>query len=208
MKNIICLCAFLLSAFAGIAQIVPDYYNQTRMVTQNENGRVSVRAYVQVFDNGPEKLNQNSYFWFQRDSIYETQNGFSGHLLEGDFQAYHPNGNLKEQGQFACGQKIGKWRTWHANGIVESTFSFKKGAQSGLLTEFDDQGLVVKKSKFRKGTLKGKVKEFVEGKRVKEEKEKMSPEKKTKEKTPKMKKAGKPAKKKEPRTKKNKTQKS
>lgn len=44
---------------------------------------------------------------------------------EGSFTAWHPDGKIWVQGQFATGQKMGKWKQWDSNGseVAEGVYA-------------------------------------------------------------------------------------
>ena len=46
---------------------------------------------------------------------------------EGSFAAWHPEGKLWVQGQFAGGLKIGKWKQWDASGIEVAEGEYSSG---------------------------------------------------------------------------------
>ncbi len=52
----------------------------------------------------------NTYYWFQYNQIQATQGAYSGHLLDGGYTIYAPDGKLMTSGQFKSGVKVGLWK--------------------------------------------------------------------------------------------------
>ena len=51
---------------------------------------------------------------------------------------YYDNGNIKEQGSFDCGKKIGTWISFHENGMIQQVTNFAKPYSEGLVRQFGD----------------------------------------------------------------------
>jgi len=139
------------------------------------------------------------YHWFRAQQLQVTVGGAAGRLLDGPYQAFHPDGQLLEAGTFKKGVKNGVWRTWRNNGDLASVVDWKNGRLHGDSTGYA-HGSVVRQTIYRRGafrkllvpkpvkspskpTKKDKKKEVVPG---------TKPEKTKKEPAPKGKRAKKP----------------
>lgn len=108
----------------------------------------------------PEKKvlpkNNSYYYWFSGNSINVTQAGFSGKLLNGSFQSFYLNKNLKESGQFVKGLKVGEWKNWNDQGVLTDKYSWKAGKKNGHYQKFNTDGKAVEYGSFRNDLLEGK----------------------------------------------------
>lgn len=97
------------------------------------------------------------YCYFQMGKIQSTQAGYSGALLDGQYEALYASKAIYAQGQFIKGEKNGNWRFWHPNGNLFREENWKKGRLHGRFAEYDVDGYKIKCGKHRKGYLHGKV---------------------------------------------------
>ncbi|MFI5161253.1 MAG: toxin-antitoxin system YwqK family antitoxin [Sphingobacteriales bacterium] len=67
------------------------------------------------------------YYWYSADAIHTTQGSYSGTLLNGQYDEYYLNKNIKEQGTFNKGVKTGIWRTWNEDGTLNQAEKWKNG---------------------------------------------------------------------------------
>jgi hypothetical protein len=77
--------------------------------------------------------------WHKGSTKLRQSCGYRDGRAEGSFTAWHPAGKLWVQGQFAGGQKIGKWKQWDVNGseVAEGDYSSGRlvaGAPVGAMT--------------------------------------------------------------------------
>jgi hypothetical protein len=97
-----------------------------------------------------------TYFWFSGNQINTTQGGYSGKLLNGEYQDFYLNKNLKEKGFFDRGLKTGLWKNWTDNGILKDAFTFKNGIKNGSYIKYDTIGRVMQKGHYKQDLLSGK----------------------------------------------------
>src|SRR6186713_1765514 len=71
------------------------------------------------------------YHWFRAQQFQVTVGGAAGRLLDGRYQAFHPDGQLLEAGAFKKGVKNGVWRAWRDNGDLASVVDWKNGRLHG-----------------------------------------------------------------------------
>ncbi len=83
------------------------------------------------------------YYWYKNDSIYITEYGSDGRLLNGKFTSYFPNKSLYEKGEFKFGTKDGVWKTWYPNGKLHFIMTWNMGRLKKNMKEFDMNGIPV-----------------------------------------------------------------
>jgi antitoxin component YwqK of YwqJK toxin-antitoxin module len=93
-----------------------------------------------------------TYYWCTSNKIMETQGGYEGKLLHGDYTVfYHSNNNLKEKGKFKNGLKNGEWTTWYENGKIASITHWKSGKLHNSLKAFDNSGNSTGEKRYKNG---------------------------------------------------------
>jgi antitoxin component YwqK of YwqJK toxin-antitoxin module len=111
----IIFCFLLLCSSATAFGRDKEFQDKTYTVYLNYPA-YSVRASV-LHHNGKVKPREGyTYFWFGSNAIHETQGGFDGKLLHGEYKAFFLDNQLKEWGSFSNGLKTGEWKYWHTNG--------------------------------------------------------------------------------------------
>lgn len=101
------------------------------------------------------------YYWVSSNQIKVTQGGYSGKLLDGTYEEYYLNKNLKEKGKFYMGLKIGEWSNWYEKGVLRSKTHFIDGTLSGRFFKYDTLGMLIEEGKYKNGLLHGKLKRTV-----------------------------------------------
>jgi hypothetical protein len=123
----------------------------------------SVRASV-LFKNGKVKPQEGrTYFWYALNSIQQTESGFDGKLLHGEYKAFYLSNALKECGRFQYGVKVGVWKNWHANGKVADECAYRNGRRHGKFRAYDEEGRLVLEVRYRNGNLHGTMKRYSNG---------------------------------------------
>jgi hypothetical protein len=96
------------------------------------------------------------YYWLSGQSINVTQGGFSGKLLNGSFESFYLNKNLKESGSFASGLKNGEWNHWNDQGVLIGQYVWKAGKKSGKYINFNSAGEEIEYGSYKDDLLDGK----------------------------------------------------
>jgi hypothetical protein len=104
--------------------------------------------------------NNYTYYWYTDNDIKQTEGGYDGKLLHGEYKSFYLNKNLKEQGIFSNGLKEGVWKTWFPNGRIHEIIHYKKSLEHGAYELYDEQGKIISKSNFKNGVLDGKKIDF------------------------------------------------
>lgn len=161
IKRISLAAILLLTANVTYAQrSVIDKY-MTHKVVINEVSH-DVVAYVKPVE-GVVPQSDRTYYWFSANKINSTQGGYSGRLLNGSFQDFYPNKNLKESGLFRGGLKSGKWKSWTESGRLNGEYTWSAGKKNGPYIKYDSLGNVSEKGKYRNDLLNGKQRTFAAG---------------------------------------------
>lgn len=125
MKAVI-LLVFCFFGYTASAQQLPDYGLDKVRINESVQTVVAELASVSVSPTAKPALH---YFWYNSGAIHETQGGYSGRLLNGQYTAYYLNKNLKEQGLFKKGLKDGTWKSWREDGSLLATVTWKRGKE-------------------------------------------------------------------------------
>lgn len=79
------------------------------------------------------KAKQNRiYHWMKAKKVMETQGGYSGKLLHGEYLEFYKNHQLKAKGTFKNGLKKGIWTYWDKVGKITTIEKWRKGEQKEL----------------------------------------------------------------------------
>lgn len=113
-----------------------------------------IRAELQEMDQKLSPKSDRSYFWFGKGRINQTQGGYSGKLLHGEYIVFYKGSKkMAEQGRFEQGLKTGPWLSWNGNGLLKEKSFYKSGFLNGPLVHFDSLGKPLDTLKYRKGML-------------------------------------------------------
>lgn len=116
----------------------------------------SVRANVL---HGPAKVHPRTgfvYHWYSDNDIKETDGGFDGRLLHGEYKSFYLDKNLREQGMFRHGLKEDVWKTWFPGGRLHELAHYKKGKLHGSYERYDENGKLLERSAYKHGVKHGK----------------------------------------------------
>jgi hypothetical protein len=158
----IIFCFLLLFSSASSFGRDKEFQDKTYTVYLNYP-TYSVRASV-LHHNGKIKPREGyTYFWFGSNAIHETQGGFDGKLLHGEYKAFYLNNQLKEWGNFINGRKTGEWRYWNAEGKLIEISEFVNGEKYGKSIFYSTAGKVIRTEEYKHGKLHGSVTSFENG---------------------------------------------
>lgn len=94
------------------------------------------------------------YSWYGSNKIIKTQGGYTGKLLDGNYNSFYLSNNLKERGTYKKGLYNGKWIIWYENGNLKEITYWRKGLKHGVSKLFNTEGVVEKVAFFKKGREK------------------------------------------------------
>lgn len=112
---------------------------------------------------------QREYFKEEQGILYYKGSPYNGKLIkflngeknistlnegkvDGEFEHYYKNGQLKEGGFFKNGKKEGNWKTYYENGIVSSTGPYLNGLEEGDWVYYFEDGKVKLKGSYLLGS--------------------------------------------------------
>jgi len=95
------------------------------------------------------------YHWYTADGIHVTQGGYEGKLLNGTYNEYYLNKNIKVQGTYLHGLQHSTWKSWNANGFLTGIYSWDKGVLNGEYRLFDGKGRLTEQGNYKQGLLNG-----------------------------------------------------
>jgi hypothetical protein len=95
------------------------------------------------------------YHWYTADGIHVTQGGYEGKVLNGAYNEYYLNKNIKIQGAYRNGLQHGTWKSWNANGFLLSIYNWDKGVMNGEYRLFDGKGMLTEQGYYKQGLLNG-----------------------------------------------------
>ena len=157
------ICFFLLLSITGVSQI---FCKKKKVHLNLENSYLE--AQVCVSKKRIQPKSDKFYSWFQSGKIQQTQGGFEGQLLHGNFTEYYTNRQLKLKGCYCMGLPAGNWVSWFDNGKMQDMYHMKKGTKTGKYTSWDSSGNMVLHANYVNGKLNGKMSSYENGKLLSE----------------------------------------
>lgn len=100
------------------------------------------------------------YFWYGSNAIHQTEGGFSGRLLNGQYQEFYADKNLREQGEFKDGLKDGVWQSWSENGLLKEFVNWKAGQKHGDFEFYNADGNLLQSGKYKHNLFDGKIRNY------------------------------------------------
>ncbi len=140
---------------------------QTDVVIDSYKHSITMGDHTQVFQlqasaQLPKSIiTDKKYYWYSNNQIKITQGGYSGKLLHGPYREFYFNKNLKEQGQFDMGLKVGEWNSWNIQGMLTEKTNFKKGIPEGNYYKYNGNGSLLEEGRYLHGRIHGKLTKYV-----------------------------------------------
>ncbi len=156
--NFLCLAL----VFAGSVLAAKGQKNVNELLTHKvivNQGDHTIVAYAKPVDQISLDIDKR-YYWFSSNQIKSTQGGFSGKLLNGSYQEFYPNKQLKESGFVTKGLKAGLWKSWDRTGQLQNDYNWNSGRRNGVYHIYDSTGIVFEVGRYRNDLLNGKQKLF------------------------------------------------
>lgn len=141
------ITAFLICmTFNGVTQEEVNYSKLRSL----RDGESFIRFQVMDLNDSKKVKLENDmvYHWFKSQKVMSTQGGASGVLLDGIYEEFYPNSQLKTKGSFKKGIKHGNWRHWSKDGKLQKEIQWRKGKRVKEAIEYDTRGNVVKRKDF------------------------------------------------------------
>lgn len=98
------------------------------------------------------------------DKLFCTRGALVGgaHDAEGPYKDFHPNGQVRSEGQYARGMRVGTWRYYDAEGHKTGETEFQGNGYHGRRVEFFANGQLKSEEHYVQGKREGLVKTFNE----------------------------------------------
>lgn len=150
MKKLLAVLLIGMTAFAADAQKLPDMGLYKIYVSETDK---NIQAEINPVESELKIQTDRSYYWYSSGKIKITQGGYSGKLLNGQYNEFYLNKNLKEQGEFKKGLKNGLWKSWTENGKLVQAVNWKNGIRNGGFESYDEKGNLVETGTYRNDKL-------------------------------------------------------
>lgn len=117
-----------------------------------EENDVRIKANVLAHKTKIKTKKELTYYWYSTNKIMETQGGYDGKLLHGEYvNFYQSNNNLKEKGKFKKGLKHKEWTLWFDNGKINTISRWKYGQLHGSYKIYTVAGDLTSEKRYKKG---------------------------------------------------------
>ncbi len=84
-------------------------------------------------------------------------------VKDGTWKEFYNDGQLRSEGLYSLGKRIGRWRFYHQNGSIEQEGNYNnQGNTDGAWKWYYDTGIVLREESFRNGLSDGLTSEFDE----------------------------------------------
>ncbi len=113
----------------------------------------TIQAHVRNNHKAIVPLADREYFWCIGQRIMTTQGGFSGDLLDGNYQEFHPNGQLRTKGMLSNGLRTGAWSEWNEAGRLLRVVNWKHGQMHGDVLVMDPAKGETQRTRYKRGEL-------------------------------------------------------
>lgn len=154
MKNILYLILLLALPLTVSAQKIPDMgLYKIRISGSDKN----ITAEIKPVKTEPCIEPDRFYNWYSSSQIKQTQGGYSGTLLNGWYNEFYLNKNLKQQGTFDKGLKNGVWKDWTEDGILIQSITWNNGIKQGAFVIYDEKGNVKQKGTYKNNEINGRL---------------------------------------------------
>jgi antitoxin component YwqK of YwqJK toxin-antitoxin module len=118
--------------------------NQAKMVAfykVDENGQLTDEKYREVY------YYDSTHYKYIEGNLDQSRR-------DGDWYAYHKNGNLCTEAHYVNGREEGEYKVYHDNGYLYYCGNFKNGLKEGEWKLYDEQGRLMYSQLYENGTLK------------------------------------------------------
>ena len=78
-----------------------------------------------------------------------------GSAVDGEWSAWHENGQLKKKGRCKSGREVGEWLEWHENGQLASRGEYVDGQAHGLAETWHENGQLASRCTYVGGLEEG-----------------------------------------------------
>lgn len=149
------LLTLILTCFIMTGAFAQYYHNQVSI----DSSGLFYRFHVTDATPGPHL--SHLYFWFRSGHIHQTNGGYDGRLLHGEYKVTDQEHRLLEKGNFRMGRKWGNWYTWYPDGKLKSLTRHRSRNDMQVIEEYDTQGNRSRKGYIKKNLFTGQQQERI-----------------------------------------------
>ena len=110
-------------------------------VFSDENGQLTDEKYREVY------YYDSTHYKYIEGNLDKSQRN-------GDWFAYHKNGNLCTEAHYVNGKEEGEYKVYHDNGYLYYFGKYENGKKVGVWKFYDEQGQLIYTQKYESGVLK------------------------------------------------------
>lgn len=144
---------------AAIGAGTDNSYNDTlpgkKVEVMYGDHQAKIVSYYKVDENG--QLTDEKYrevYYYDSTHYKYIEGNIDQSRRNGDWFAYHKNGNLCTEAHYVNGKEEGLYKVYHDNGYLYYAGNYKNGLKVGEWKFYNDQGHLMYKQKYENGTLK------------------------------------------------------
>jgi antitoxin component YwqK of YwqJK toxin-antitoxin module len=120
-----------------------------------DDHQAKIVAFYKVDENG--QLTDEKYrevFYYDSTHYKYIEGNLEQSKRDGDWYAYHKNGNLCTEAHYVNGMEEGEYKVYHDNGYLYYFGNYKNGQKDGIWKFYDEQGQLMYSQKYENGSLK------------------------------------------------------
>ena len=119
------------------------------------DNQAKVVAFYKVDENG--QLTDEKYrevYYYDSSHYKYIEGNLDKSRRDGDWYAYHKNGNLCTEAHYVNGKEEGEYKVYHDNGYLYYIGKYENGKKVGEWKFYDEQGRFIYTQKYESGMLK------------------------------------------------------
>ena len=119
------------------------------------DNQAKVVAFYKVDENG--QLTDEKYrevYYYDSTHYKYIEGNLDKSRRDGDWYAYHKNGNLCTEAHYVNGKEEGEYKVYHDNGYLYYIGKYENGKKVGEWKFYDEQGRLIYTQKYESGMLK------------------------------------------------------
>lgn len=145
---------------AAIGAGTDNTYNDTlsgkKVEEKYGDNQAKVVVYYKVDENGvlTDEKYREVFYYDSTHYKYTEGNIVNQTKRDGDWFAYHKNGNLCTEAHYVNGKEEGMYKVYHDNGYLYYAGEYRHGLKEGTWKFYDEQGRLMYSQIYENGNLK------------------------------------------------------
>jgi antitoxin component YwqK of YwqJK toxin-antitoxin module len=115
-----------------------------------ENGEITAEGIVDAAGTY-----QQSWKVFYASGELKSEGDFTDGKRVGMWTFYHKNGQVEQKGKYLRGMPQGEWKWYYADGLLHREESYRKGLEDGWSFEYEKDGEIITKGEYIDGYKEG-----------------------------------------------------